>query len=61
MEGANAVAECAKRMPDARRVRARRNEADDVPAGGDEVVPADVLLDARSERSAVHAEIVASC
>jgi hypothetical protein len=45
-------------MPEARRVRATGDEAHDLPVRRDEVVPADVLLDSRAQRSRVHPKIV---
>jgi hypothetical protein len=47
VERADAVAEGPKRMPEACRVRATGNQADNVPARRDEIVPADVLFDPR--------------
>src|SRR5688572_865113 len=50
----DAVAERAEHVPEAGRVGAARDEARHLAAGGDQVVPADVLLDARAERGGVH-------
>jgi hypothetical protein len=58
VERAYAVAEDPKRMPEACRVRATGDEAHDLPARRDEVLPADMILDSRAQRSALHGEIV---
>ena len=58
VERADAVAEGPKRMPEACRVRATGDQADNVPARRDEVVPADVLFDPRPKRSGVHEPIL---
>src|SRR5919109_683782 len=60
VERAYAVAEGPKCMPKAGRVRATRDEAEHVAAGRNEVVPADVLLDPRTENAGVHERIVGS-
>ena len=52
----DAVAERAERMPETGRVRAARDQAGDLAAGRDQVVPADVPLD--SGENVVHAPIV---
>ena len=44
-------------MPEARRVQATRHQAEHVAAGGNEVVPADVLLDPRTEKAGVHERV----
>jgi hypothetical protein len=58
VESVYAVAEGPKRMPEARRVRATRHEAKNVAPRRNEVVPADVLLDPRTENAGVHERIV---
>jgi hypothetical protein len=58
VERAYAVTEGPKCMPEAGRVRATRNQAEHVAAGGNEVVPADVLFDPRTENAGVHERIV---
>jgi hypothetical protein len=60
VERAYAVAEGPKCMPKAGRVRATRDQAQHVAAGRNEVVPADVLLDPRTENAGVHERIVGS-
>jgi hypothetical protein len=45
----DAVAELAEREGEARRVGASRDKAEDVPAGLDQPVPSDVLVDAREK------------
>ena len=58
VERADAVAEAPKRMPEACRVQATGDEADNVPARRNEVVPADVLFDPCAKRSSVHEPIL---
>ena len=48
------VAERAQRVPQAGRVGAAGDEAENVTAGRDQLVPADVHLDARAQRAHVH-------
>jgi hypothetical protein len=58
VERAYAVAEDPKRMPEARRVRATRDETHDLAARRDELLPTDIIFDSRAQRSALHGEIV---
>ncbi len=58
VERAGAVAEGPKRMPEARGVRATGDQADNVPARRNEVVPADVLFHPSAKRSGVHEPIL---
>src|SRR4029079_10900257 len=58
VERADAVAEGPKRMPEACRVGATGDQADNVPARRNEIVPADVLFDPRPKRSGVHEPIL---
>ena len=58
VESVYAVAEGPKCMPEAGRVRPTRDQAQDVAPRGDEIVPADVLLDPSTKSSAIHGEIV---
>jgi hypothetical protein len=58
VEGGDAVAKRTERMPQAAGVGATRDEAEDLAARRDEVVPADVLLDPRTERRGLHGGIV---
>ena len=52
------VPERLERMPEARGVWTARDEAENVAAGRDQVMPADVLLDASPERPGIHSAIV---
>jgi hypothetical protein len=58
VERAYAVAEDPKRMPEARRVRATGDEAHDLAARRDELLPANMVFDSLAKRSALHGEIV---
>jgi len=58
VHGGDLIAELSERMPHAGRVRAAGDEAADLPARGDQILAADVLFDPRSQRSALHTEIV---
>src|SRR5918996_2621702 len=60
VERADAVAEGPKCMPEARRVGAPRDQAEHLAAGRNELVPADVLFDPRTENAGVHEQIVGS-
>ena len=55
VQGRGGVAERAEGVPERRGVGAAGDEARHRPAGRDQVVPADVPLDARAERGGVHA------
>jgi hypothetical protein len=47
-------------VPEARRVGPAGDEADDLAAGWDQVVPADVLFDPRAQRRGVHRRMLAA-
>src|SRR5439155_2032095 len=54
VQGGDPVAERPERMPQAGRVGAARDEAEDLARGRDQVVLTDVLFDARAEDSGLH-------
>ena len=58
MQALDHVSERAERVPEAGGVRTARDEAENVAARRDQLVPADVLLDATPERRRIHAPIL---
>ena len=58
VDGSDPVAKLPERVPETGRIGAARDEAANPTARRDEPVPADVLLDPRTQRRRVHAAIV---
>jgi hypothetical protein len=58
MQALDRVSELPERMPEAGGVRTAGDEAENVAARRDQLMPADVLLDATPERPRIHAPIL---
>jgi len=58
MQALDHLSERAERVPESGGARTARDEAENVAARRDQLVPADVLLDATPERRRIHAPIL---